>query len=392
MLHCDPWRADSFRFTLSGQNAQRFFGLAAAQGCPLRDIRCTADGFSAAAQGRDRAALLALADQHGWALKTVRRAGPGRIFLALLRRPGILAGLLCFLGLVRVLSGFVWAMELTLPDSRQEQPLRALLAECGIQEGAWLTQAKLLTAQQRLNQNSDWFGWLSLNFAGGCLRAESTPLDRRPVAQAAQNTALYARADALILAVSLDSGFAAVAPGQYVAAGQLLAANARLDRSGDPVFQAAAGQIMARVEETFTVTQPLSVRCQTPRGDCREAVTLFFLGHELPLQSTYTPPTGENTQIQRTPLRLGMLALPGCLCRETRWPTVEQQLDYSPDTAAALARRACRLALLAQYPDAEVEHCATTMEPVAEGMRCTARYVFRADIALSAESRGEVLS
>lgn len=391
MLHCDTWQADSFRFALRGKSAQRFFGLAAAQGCPLRDIRCTAEGFSAAAQGRDRAALQALAQKYDWELRVAGRSGPGTLVRRLLRRPGLLAGLVIFMALVRFFSGYVWAMDLRLPDSRLEQPLRAQLAKCGIVEGARLTQAKLAQAQRTLDQNSAWFGWLSLNFAGGSLSVESTPLARQPIAQAAQNTSLCAKADALVLAVELESGFALVKPGQYVAAGQPLASATRLDRDGAPVTQAAAGRILARVEKTFTAVQALKEQRGVLRGDCAEYATLSLFGHTLPLRGT-APPQDANVVTEWQPLRLGVLALPCCLCRQTVWATEDRELAYSAEAAAALARRACRLQLQAEFPDAEVKTCESTVENLPNGVRCTTRFVFRADIAASVPGQGEAFS
>ena len=61
---------------------------------------------------------------------------------------------------------------------------------------------------------SEVFGWVSLNFTGGCLAIESTPSQTPDRAGAAAPAGLYASADGEILAVEIESGFAAVTVGQ----------------------------------------------------------------------------------------------------------------------------------------------------------------------------------
>lgn len=390
MRHYRAWRADSIGFNVSGPGAQRFFGLAAQNGIALRTIQCCADGFCARAQGRDRAALEALATAHGWKICVEKRRGPGRWLQRLLRRPGIVAGAALFVALVHLLSGFVWAMDLTGLDAQQIQPLRAALAENGIQEGARVTQGTLAQAQQALSLKSGWFGWVSLNFTGGCLTVESTPMQRQPIAETPQNTALYAKCDGLVLAVELDSGFAAVAPGQYVAQGQVLASASRPDHNGAPVTQAAAGRIRSRIERTYTISQPKRAACMIPQPGVQTGCYLYLLGNAIPLQEGgFTPPPDAICKTQWQPVRLGMIALPACLYRIDAWTAKEQPVAYSEEAVCALARRACRRRLEEEFPGAVVEAAEYGIKTSADGVTCTARFLCQADIAVRAPATGQ---
>ena len=114
-------------------------------------------------------------------------------------------------------------MDLELLTVPQQESIRTLLAQSGIWEGCRPSQAELAQAQQLLEASGD-FGWVSLNFTGGCLAAEGTPLQQAHAEPPAQNTGLYARAGGEVLAVNIASGFAQVQPGQYVGNGMLLAA------------------------------------------------------------------------------------------------------------------------------------------------------------------------
>lgn len=78
----------------------------------------------------------------------------------------------------------------------------------------------------------------------------------------------------------------------------------------------------------------------------------------LPWRSYTDEPEDPLTGITQTdwlPVQLGRLALPASLCRVTTWEQLPDTVQYSEAAAAALALRACRAALLAEFPDAVIE-------------------------------------
>ena len=181
--------ADSIRFCVRGRGAQRLLGQAAQAGLKLERIAPQADGFTAVIPGTGWAKLCQLADAGGWQITQTQRRGPGPLAERLLRRPGILAGIGLFFVLLHWLGGFLWCMNLELLTVPQQESIRTLLAQSGIWEGCRPSQAELAQAQQLLEASGD-FGWVSLNFTGGCLTAEGTPLQQAQAEPPAQNTGL----------------------------------------------------------------------------------------------------------------------------------------------------------------------------------------------------------
>jgi putative sporulation protein yqfD len=169
--------ADSIRFCVRGRGAQRLLGQAAQTGLKLERIAPQADGFTAVVSGAGWAKLCQLAGAGGWQVIQMQRRGPGPLAERLLRRPGILAGIGLFFVLLHWLGGFLWCMNLELLTVPQQESIRTLLAQSGIWEGCRPSQAELAQAQQLLEASGD-FGWVSLNFTGGCLTAEGTPPSR----------------------------------------------------------------------------------------------------------------------------------------------------------------------------------------------------------------------
>lgn len=261
------WAADTLRFSVTGPEPHRFLNRAAAAGVRLRRVRWQRGGYAATVSGADRRRLERIARDGGWTLAVTARRGPGKHTERLLQtRPGLAAGAVLFLLLVRALGGLVWCIDFGAMDPGLQPAMRRLLADCGIHEGVLLTKPLLQTAQAQALRRSEVFGWVSLNFTGGCLAIESTPSQTQTVREPPPRQGLYASADGEILAVEIESGFAAVTVGQTVARGQLLAAAERLDRKGNAVPQGAGGRVIARVQKHYTARQSLTAEAPRLHG------------------------------------------------------------------------------------------------------------------------------
>ena len=179
--------------------------------------------------------------------------------------------------------------------------------------------------------------------------------------------------------MEIESGFAVVAVGEQVTAGQPLAVAEKLDRKGNAVPQGAWGRIVARVQKQYTAAQALEYEALVYTGRSSAAETLYLPGyaHTRPAE---TPLAGEE-QTEWLPLRLGRLALPACICRVTTWEQQTQPVRLTDTAAVALAVRTCRAQLLRDFPDAEIE--AEQRETTTENGTAAAAvtYIFTADIA-----------
>ncbi|MDD4851024.1 MAG: sporulation protein YqfD [Gemmiger sp.] len=383
MARAQFWQADRFCFAVSGRRAAGFLSGAAAGGIRLYHIRCAPNGYRAHAAGRDYAALAALAARGGWHFTVLRRRGMGALLEWGARRCGIPVGAVVFLLLLRFFSSFVWSLDLAVLDASAQPAARALLARYQLWEGAQVSESKLRGVQQALLQQADQFGWVSLNFTGGCLYLEATEAQKQPIAAAAEATALYATDNAMVLSVDVKSGFAAIAPGQVVAKGQLLAWAEKWNRSGKVVTQAASGQVRGRVVKTYTATVPLNITAPRLTGARVTTDTLYLLGRVFAPDAAGAehPYPDAACQTEWLPLRLGRLALPLSLCRRTYWERAEETQAITRAAANQLAIRACRLQLLAEYPDAVIESQENTLAEEPTASLCTATITFCANIA-----------
>ena len=371
---------DHIWISIAGDHPQRLLSAAAEAGIRLNNIRSDDGMYSAEIAGRDWQRLAELARKRGLTLAAVRAHGPGKLAARLWRRPGLAIGTILFLMLVHFLSGFVWTIDFGALDADQAETVRIFLNENGIREGTRVTQTLLSDARQNLEGQPELFGWIGINFTGGCLMIEATPMEQQQIRQTEEKTALYSSANAEIVLIEVESGFSQVESGQLVAAGQLLAAEERFDRDGKPVVQSASGSIIGRIcaeyisEQAYEETVPILTQ-QTSVSH-----TLYLLGSELPLDTT-EPLDDPEVKLTWTPLTLGKIALPGCICTREERTRQPVQLTYSVSEAQAMARRQCVLQLLQEYPDAEIEQQSFDFAEGPNGVTCGAKFVFCANIA-----------
>lgn len=379
---------DRIRVSVHGENAYRMFAPAAAQGIRLRQISSNPEGYSATLLGRDWPRLENLAGKYGLTLSITEKQGPGHTAARLWQRPGIVLGLALFFILVHFLSGFVWGIDFGSLTADQAETVRFLLDKTGLREGTKVTQELLRQASQALESQPEFFGWVGINFSGGCLFVESTPMQQQKIRQVTEQTALYASADAEIVLIEVESGFSQVQPGQLVAKGQLLAAAERFDRDGVPVTQSASGSVIGRVRGQYSAQQLYEVPTSVLTRQVCDFQTLYLLGFEIPLSASGQEDASDTETTTRwVPLELGRIALPGCLRIVEQRTRETVNLHYSNETAQALARRQCTMQLLQQYPDARIELQSFQYTDGENGVICRAEYVFCADIAQAGQAQ-----
>lgn len=372
--------ADRVLFEVKGKGAERFLGLAARAGIPLSRLTCTKNGYTGHAAGADVPRLHKAACEAQAELYIRKRRGPGKLLERLAARPGLLAGLIVFFLLQWYLSGFVWAMEFGDMEPSRQTYFREKLAAQEIWEGCRIDEQKLRSAEETLKLEMQDAGWLSLNFTSGCLFVEENQRELQDIRQETQPQALYSKTGGQVLSVELESGFAEVEAGQYVAEGQLLANGQKADRKGQAVIQGASGHILGRIQKTYTAQQALQTKTQLLTGKAQTKETWYLLGHMWEKDDPAALEPDVCTVTQWLPLHLGRLALPGCLRQVTCWERAARTVTYTEADARALAARSCRKLLLQEFPDAELETQNLTFETVNGVVRCRAEYVFCAEL------------
>lgn len=372
--------ADRLTFTLTGPEVQRALTLASLHEIRLLHIRALPAGVQAQVAGVDWLRLQALLQNGPWTLRLLQRRGPGGLLERLALRPGLPMGAAWGFLLVLFFSRFVWTIDFGPLDSEAQTRLRQLLARQNICEGTLLTQDILARAQTAALQQSDRFGWISLNFTGARLFVESTAAEHQTVETVPTQSALYAAATGSITAIEAESGFCTVTVGQPVQAGDLLVDVQRLDRKGNPVVQGASGRVLARVEKSYHATQSYYTTQAVLTGRSSTVQSWQLLGREVYREEPPASCTGL-TEEAWLPLHLGRVTLPGVLHQTTTRETADTPCHYSETAAQALALRDCRAQQYREFQDAVIEAERRSTVAGDEAAESTVTYIFCANIA-----------
>ena len=238
----------------------------------------------------------------------------------------------------------------------------------------------------RVRQADARVAYVAINLTGTVATVQVRESAPRPEVSLHTPANLVARCDGVVVLPLIYEGKCVVEPGQTVRAGQILASGI-LDTDNNGIrLTRAAGSVMARTEQTFSVTVPFSYLEKVYTGRSWHEVEVSFFG----LAGKVFKNTGNMTDtcdIIKTDKEfvLGARTLPCGVThtayRAFEWVTVQRTATEAlalaeAELAAALSEASSSRTLLQRVTETSVSDCGVTLI-------CTA--VFEEDIAIAAE-------
>ena len=208
-----------------------------------------------------------------------RLCGFPALLQSLLRRPGILAGVLCALLFFLFARGRVWEIRIAGDGSLDEDVVRSILYTAGLRPGMPIRDFSPDGVATECLMRDDLFSGMTVSLSGvvanvewfGRLGDASVPSGSE-----AGGVNLIASRDAVIVSVQPTCGTAAVSPGQTVHKGDLL-----ISGVGKGGTVRASGVVLARVSEEFSVTAE-SVEVRRKIGKAKPvSLSLMLFGEKV---------------------------------------------------------------------------------------------------------------
>lgn len=340
------------RIHAAGGRYEKFLSDCLDRGIPLSQIEPIDEGVQLTAPASSYRRLHRLARRNRTRLRVEQRNGIWFQIRFLRGRWGLIVGAAAFAILLCTLQNLIWTVEYTGISLAAQETAAEILYEAGLCSGAWITPELLEKGEQALLQWQE-VSWAALNFQQGRLMVEAAPaLDTLSV-ESNEPVDLIAAADGVILSVNAQEGFVCKTAGQTVAKGDVLIAAHQPDRNQTVRTAHPKGEVIARVEQTFTCEQPLRYQVDAPSGALESQYTLqSFWGSWTPVEKGF-PETGEQ-KVYHRPVSVAGFSLPATLT-ETLWIDHSAQwMDLDADSARQFARYACMKALYTQYPGAQI--------------------------------------
>lgn len=342
-------------FRILSPTPEEFLNEAAARGVDLWGVYgigsetvacCTASAYRTAASA---------ARSVGIRLRISRKRGGPFLWLGMKRRPGIPVGMVLFIAVQIVLSGFIWQIDVVGAQTLTEQQVLQAAEQIGLYTGMHKSGVSVNASRHDLLQIMPELAWAAVNQIGCRLEIQIRESARQPdIIPNHEPCNMVARIGGIILRTQAEDGFAVVHTGDVVQAGDLLVEGLRVDAYEGTILHHAYGLVYAITSHTFTAEQPLTYAAVQDTGHTVVRKRWRVFGVDIPLTLTAVPETGYRRTYEERPIFIRGIELPMRICTETWIRQDTRQMVCTEEEATAMARRKISDMVRSQIPEAQI--------------------------------------
>ena len=198
------------------------------------------------------------------------------------RRSGLAVGLVLFAVIFRVMSLFLWNVEICELDSVSRTAASETLARFGVYEGARADFESLKRMQTSAMLTFGNLSWMTINVDGSFAEVNATE-KREPETNDTAPRNIKACCDGQVIRADVYSGMPAVNAGDAVLKGELLIGGVVETERGGVRLVRADGSVPAKTKHTETFSLPASYRAAGVCGAAKKRYSARLFGVTLPL-------------------------------------------------------------------------------------------------------------
>ena len=205
--------------------------------------------------------------------------GLPHILFSLLRRPGIVVGVLFFI-VVTVMSGrIIWNIEIKGNEKVSDGEIISLLEELGCSYGDDFRELDFDKLNSDFLVRSENISWISVNMTGNCAMVQVRELRPGGSGGKTENVGsnIVAAENGQIMLIKTEAGEVSVNNGDVVKKGDLLISGVVPLREGGVRFEYAKGEALAYVSRIVDVSIPLKTTKKVYTGEemTKKSVKIF---------------------------------------------------------------------------------------------------------------------
>lgn len=357
-------------------------------GVQLRRVRFGDSTISGIVSPADYWAAATTARRYGVRLRAGKRRGLYFTALRYSRRVGLYIGALAFVTILALNSSRIQDIELRssgeLTASQRSQIL-SILDECGIREGT-STRIDTQAAESRIMLELPEASWVDVSAVGFRVIADVETVTPKPeMLDSDVPCNIVASRAAAVISHTVREGALVTETGSGVPQGGLIVSGIVTDGAGNISYHHASADIIGEFTETQEFFVPYRETVQRADGEVTEFTWLEFEDDSIPLflgsaevpDAVYTEQTEPVTIFgHRTPLSL----------RHGKFTALRstELVRSADDCIAEISRRQSDFEENF-YGDHEIVSCEKTALPEEDGIRLTAVYTLRGNIAQEQE-------
>ncbi len=200
------------------------------------------------------------------------------------RRAALIAGCAVFCIVAWVFTSFVWVIDINGFESLNTEVLRRELARGGVYIGAYADSVDIESLKNDILIKMPELSYISVNFSGShaevTARRRTMPPEIIPMDTPCN---IVAERGGIITDIVVKSGLPAVARGDTVIEGQLLASGYVTGRAGSTVITHASAEVSARTWRRETAKMPRTYAEKSYTGREKKQHTLILFGKRIKL-------------------------------------------------------------------------------------------------------------
>ncbi len=271
-------------------------------------------------------------------------------------RVGTALGLFAVLFMYFFLGTRVWDVRIVGSVSLPEHEIRRALEDAGLYVGAGWTDTDKSEIQNRVLEELDEVGWISINRVGGVAYVELLPAvggtdEDKPLAYAN----IVASSDCVITSITVKQGKAVVAVGDTVRKGDLLISGIVEGEQGVSLCR-AEGVVEGECAVEISVTAPRTVSISLPAEPRLDSLSIEIFGFSLNIlknRGNYTDGCDIIEQ-KDTPVVDGRLRFPVSVVKTYVCGSTEKEITYTDEQMIRLASRRLNELMLLRFAQADV--------------------------------------
>ncbi len=231
--------------------------------------------------------IIKIAKRNNVKVKIIKKRGVPFFLNKNKKRIGLPIGFICFLLIFKILSLFIWNIDLYGYESISCNQAKKVMKDIGFYEGAYANFDSLNNLQTRAMIEFGNVSWITVNVDGS--RGEVNISEVTPKGEIKEQTPynIKAAVDGQIIRVDAYSGVAAVKSGDAVAKGNLLISGFVETELSGTHLDTADGIVWARTErtESFSIPKSCQYTAYNPESQIRRSCRLF--NAVIPLQAGF---------------------------------------------------------------------------------------------------------
>ena len=386
LIHLLRYFNGYLRFTVSDGFIERFINLCARNGIHIWDGKRSENAFSACVRAKEYKELRPLAKRAGVRLRIEQKSGAPFVKKRYHYRYGVLAGCLCFLLFIFVMSNFVWEIQIHGLETVSEQEVLDSLHRNGVKESAFIPKLNTRIIESQMLLDLPHLSWVAINIKGSTAVVEVKERTMPPeLIDVDTPCNIIASKTGQIESIQVFEGMQLFQKGEPVLQGEMLVSGVITDSKNRSQLKHARAVVMAKVPEQNTIRVPLQQQRVIKTGEVITRNYLKIFSLEIPLFLAGGLDGTYERQVEYEPLRIFSMALPLKLKRETNEMVRVERLLLTEEEALKQAQE-----LAAEYESgiekgAEILEKKSVAKVEGEELVYTTDYLLLEDIALEQE-------